>query len=219
MDPPMSAPKLRAAAKQDEYEKKRRGRDTTAHSREGANAALWKEAFDTDQPMPLEEAANQYAAWVSGGKQGEDAKESVFEACKGYKYRIGGPGKCREGWVLKTGTLGFGYYKDGVPEQRAYDLHGLLWPTEQLAPVVVCLDEVISGHRNVIGDPLLATSEDHVEDTPKAGKTRRQKKDSSRKAKAMTSVEQMADASTVNLRDISHRDKGWWAIDTANPNA
>ena len=111
-----------------------------------------------------------------------------------------------------------GYYKDGVPEQKAYDLHGLLWPTEKLAPVVVCLDEVIS-YRKVIGDPLVATSEDHVEETPKAGKTRRQKKDSSRKAKAMISVEQMADASMVNLRDNSHRDKGWWAIDTANPNA
>ena len=48
---------------------------------------------------------------------------------------------------------------------------------------------------------------------------RKQKKDVSRKAKALTSVEQMTDASTVNLGDTSHRDKGWWAVDTANPNA
>ena len=38
-------------------------------------------------------------------------------------------------------------------------------------------------------------------------------------AKAKASVEQMADASMVKLNDASHRDKGWWAIDTANPNA
>ena len=38
-------------------------------------------------------------------------------------------------------------------------------------------------------------------------------------AKAKTSVELMVDASTAKLNDTSHRDKGWWAIDTANPNA
>ena len=35
----------------------------------------------------------------------------------------------------------------------------------------------------------------------------------------MTAVETMADASAVKLGDTSHRDKGWWAIDTANANA
>ena len=177
---PMSAAKLRAAAKQDEYENKRRGREAKANARVDANAAVWQEAFDTDQPLSLEEAASRYAEWVSSGRQGEDAKETVFEACKGYKYRIGGPGRCRKGWVLKTGALGFGYYKDGVPEQQAKDLHELLWPTERLAPVVVCLDEVVS-HRKVIGDPLVATSEDHVEEAPKEGKKRKQKKNSFRK--------------------------------------
>ena len=32
-------------------------------------------------------------------------------------------------------------------------------------------------------------------------------------------MELLVDASTVKLADTSHRDKGWWAIDTANPNA
>ena len=153
-------------------------REATAKASEGVGAAAWREAFNNDQPLPLEEAADQYAAWVAGGKQGEDAKESVFEACKGYKYRIGGPGRCKEGWVLKTGALGFGYYKDGVPEQRALKLHELLWPTEHLAPVVLCLDEMVS-HKKVIGDPLLATSEEHDDEAPKSEKTRRQKKDDS----------------------------------------
>ena len=29
----------------------------------------------------------------------------------------------------------------------------------------------------------------------------------------------MADAATVKLNDTTHIDKGWWAVDTANPNA
>ena len=164
---PMSAVKLRAAAKQDEYAEKRRRREDTAEKCEASNAALWKDAFDADHPIPLDKGVRQYAAWVCGGRQGEDAKESAFVPCKNYKYRIGGPRRCKEGWVLKTGALGFGYYKDGVAERRTLHLHELLWPTEQLAPVVICLDEVV-GHRMVIGDPLLATTEDHVEEeTPK----------------------------------------------------
>ena len=159
----MSAVKLRAAAKQVGYAAKRRGREATAKKGEAGNVALWEDAFDADQPVPLDEAADQYAAWVCGGRQGEDAKESVFVPCKDYKYRIGGPGRCKEGWVLKTGALGFGYYKDGVAEQKALRLHELLWPTEHLAPIVICLEEVVC-HRMVIGDPLLATTEDHVEE-------------------------------------------------------
>ena len=78
------------------------------------NAAIWKGAFDDEQALPIDEAANRYATWVCGGRPGEDAREAVFVACKNYKYRIGGPGRCKEGWVLKTGALGLGYYKDGV---------------------------------------------------------------------------------------------------------
>ena len=66
---------------------------------------------------------------------------------------------------------------------------------------------------------MAATTEDKAErKAPVVVKTRKQKKEGSRVAKAKTSVEQMADASMVNLNDASHRDKGWWAIDTANPN-
>ena len=113
------------------------------------------------------------------------------------------------------------YYKDGVPVQMTIELHKLLWPTEHLAPLalVVNLDEVV-GHKLLIGNPLLATAEDLVEKaSPNNAKTRKQKKDSSRRAKARTSVELMADAATVKLNDTTHRDKGWWAVDTANPNA
>ena len=37
--------------------------------------------------------------------------------------------------------------------------------------------------------------------------------------KARNAVEHLLDDATVNLADTSHRDKGWWALDTANPNA
>ena len=80
-------------------------------------------------------------------------------ACKDYKYRVGGPGQCKIGWVLKTGTLGLGYYKDGVPEKRAIQLNDLLWPSQNLAPVVICLDEVVR-HREVIGNPLTASTDE-----------------------------------------------------------
>ena len=215
---PMSAAKIREAARQDEHLKKQRCRKAAAETREDTGAVIWREAFSCDQPLPLDEAAELYAGWVDGGRQGEDAKESVFEACKDYKYRVGGPKRCKRGWVLKTGALGFGYYKDGVPEQRALQLHELLWPTERLAPVKLCLDEMIN-HEKTIGDPLLATVEEHDDGNPRRKKSRRQKRNDSRRVKTLTAVESMADEATVNLRDKSHRDRGWWAIDTANPNA
>ena len=84
---------------------------------------------------------------------------------------------------------------------------------------MVCLDEVV-GHKGVIGDPMVATMEDQADDeAPTSVKTRKQKKAGSRMTKAKTLVEEIADAATVNLSDTSHRDKGWWAIDTGNPNA
>ena len=115
-------------------------------SKATANATKWRDAYGDEQALPIDEAADSYAAWVSGGRHGEDAVETAFEACKGYKYRIGGPGKCRAGWVLKTGNLGLGYYKDGVAEQRTLQLHDLLWPTAGLTPIELCLEEVV-GHR------------------------------------------------------------------------
>ena len=81
------------------------------------------------------------------GRQGEDAKEHAFEACKGYNGS-------RKGWVFKTGTLGLGYYKEGVAEPRILQLHKMLWPSCE--PIVICLDEVI-GIRKTIGDPAAAT--------------------------------------------------------------
>ena len=131
-----------------------------------------------------------------------------------------GPGKCKVGWVLKTGALGLGYYKDGVSELRTLQLHKLLWPARELEPVVICLDEVV-GSRKVIGDPIAATTEDHADknDPRKSGKTRKQKRDNSRVAKAKSAAEHVIDANTVMPTDDSHREKGWWAIDTGNPNA
>ena len=132
----------------------------------------------------------------------------------------GGPGRCKVGWVLKTGALGLGYYKDGVSEQRTLQLHKLLWPAHEPEPVVICLNEVVS-NRKVIGDPITATTEDHVEKSvpQMGGKTRKQKRDHSRVAKAKSAFEHVIDANTVMLTDTSHREKGWFAIDTGNPNA
>ena len=121
--------------------------------------------------------------------------------------------------MFKTGSLGLGYYKDGAPEQTAINLHKLLWPTQGLAPVVICLDEVVS-HRKVIGDPINATTEDQVaKKVQRVDKTRKQWKNGSRAAKAREAVELLVEVNTVKLADTSHREKGWWAIDIANPNA
>ena len=61
--------------------------------------------------------------------------------------------------MFKTGGLGTGYYKDGVPEQRTIDLHKMLWPTAGLQPITIKLDEVLT-HNKVIGDAGKATIED-----------------------------------------------------------
>lgn len=172
----MSAAKLRAEAKNDMLKKKRDEKAAKHGANVGSNAALWKKAFDSDQPLAVDDVAQWYASWVNHGMQGKEAKEAAFESCKNYKHRIGGLGRCREGWVFKTGSLGLGYYKDGVPEQTAINLHKLLWPPEHLAPIAICLDDVV-GHKKIIGDPLKAAMDDQVErKAPKVVKTRKQNK-------------------------------------------
>ena len=90
-------------------------------------STAWKKTFDCDQPISVDDATFEYAAWVEEGRQGEHFKESAFESCKNYKGT-------RRGWVFKLGALGLGYYQDGVPEKTVIGLHKMLWPIEHLAP-------------------------------------------------------------------------------------
>ena len=86
----MSAAKLRAAAKLDVQNKKQAAKEAKVRAGVTNNTALWKDAFDSDQPLSVEDAASCYATWVSNGKQGDDAKEEAFEACKTFNgTRIG----------------------------------------------------------------------------------------------------------------------------------
>ena len=85
----MSAAKLREAAKQGGIVNKRACKSTAVKTEVANNAAVWKEAFDDDQPLPLCDAADCYATWANSGRQGEDSKEATFVACKDYKYRVG----------------------------------------------------------------------------------------------------------------------------------
>ena len=57
----MSAAKLREAAKQDGIAKEQACRSTAVTTEVANNAAVWKEAFDDDQPLPLCDAADCYA--------------------------------------------------------------------------------------------------------------------------------------------------------------
>ena len=209
---PMSAVKLRAAAKRDAQSKEQAAKEALARTNAERNKPIWKEAFSSDQPLPIDEAADLYAAWASSGRHGELASESAFEASATYTG-------CRVGWIFKTGGLGTGYYRDGVPEARVIDLHRILWPTANLEPVQLRLDEMIV-HKKVLGDPIKATTEDDPEDMEKKVKrTRKQKREASRAAKAKGAMEILLEDVAVNLNDKSHRDKGWWALDSGNPNA
>ena len=141
----MSAAKLRVASKLDSQKQKQATRKAKALASVVDNKAIWQEAFNSDQPLAVDDAANLYATWVSNGRQGEEAKEAAFEACKTYSG-------ARIGWVFKAGVLGTGYYKEGVPERTAIGLHRLLCPIADLAPIPLCLDGVV-GHRKILGAP------------------------------------------------------------------
>ena len=94
---PMSAAKLREAAKHDNMAKNNARRRSAAADSISGNAELWKATFDDEQPLSIDEAADNYASWTNSGRQGEDAKETTFVACKDYKYRVRGPGRCKVG--------------------------------------------------------------------------------------------------------------------------
>jgi len=164
---PMSAAKLREAARLDAQSKKQAAKNASARANAVSNKPIWKEAFSSDQPLPIDEAADMYDAWANNGRHGEKAEEAAFEASTTHK-------DSRVGWAFKTGGLGTGYYREGVPEARVIDLHRILWPTADLEPLQLQLNEVIS-HKMVLGDPIEATTEDEPEDKGRnVKKTRRQ---------------------------------------------
>ena len=55
---PMSAEKMRAAARQDQIAKINVDREAFAMSKATANATKWRDAFDDDQALPIDEAAD-----------------------------------------------------------------------------------------------------------------------------------------------------------------
>ncbi len=59
----MFAVKMRAAARQDLMAKRSVDKAALAMSREAVNAPLWKDALNDDRALPIDEAADRYAAW------------------------------------------------------------------------------------------------------------------------------------------------------------
>ena len=120
-----------------------------------------------------------------------------------------------DGWVYKLGQAGMGYYLDGVVEAPALELHKLIWPTDGLVPVELNLDRMLDIKARV-GDPATATTEDEKVRKRTAQKQRKKK---ARDKQGIDLVSQYVDGLMVDAADVSHREKGWWAFDTVNPNA
>ena len=147
--------------------------------------------------------------WTEAKENEEQPEWYNFYPCKRYEGT-------RVGWVYKTGQAGLGYYVDGAPEPKPLDLNGLLWPTAGLSPVELKLDELITV-KATVGNPVQATTED--EPMKKTKGARKHGKQATRGKKGIDVVQAYVDSSMVNGSDKSHRAKGWWAFDTANPNA
>ena len=125
------------------------------------------------------------------------------------------------GWAFKLGSQGLGYYKEGAN-------HHVVSPAAVIpkpVPVTLNLDGLIQhqkqpkqqGDTEQLGDPLKATMAEEADKQLKAI-ARKLKKQKARSALGVSSLRCVM-AEQVVTKDISHRAKGLWAIDTASPNA
>jgi len=209
---PMSAVKIREAAKNRASKLKieeRQGEDAKADE---ARAMLWNETFDSPDEWSSDDAKDQYASWVRAGRPGLDSKEEPFIPAESYDGK-------RKGWVFKTSTLGTGYHREGVRSGAPIQLHRMIWPTAEVAPVRLMLDQLVKCE-DCIGDPVKATAEEEPE--PVDGKKQRHKlakKKYARNKVAARAKSECTGKLTVDFKDTSHREEGWWAVDSINANA
>ena len=135
----MSAAKMRAshkAAKQREQEASNEAKQ--AEWRE-LGRPLWQQEYDCEE---VEDGAiKKYADWVLHGRQGEELQEQTF-------LPQGNFSGSKPGWSFKRGSLGQGYYKEGVTHPEP--------AKPQLAPKMLPVKLNLSGllqERNLIGEP------------------------------------------------------------------
>ena len=202
---PMSAARMRVADKAAK-ERKRYIEKMLARTQQYEKMQpIWQHAYASGEPE--DQGPEDYAQWVAEGRPGETAVASTFVKYEQYS----GPWS---GWVFKTGKQGLGYYQDGIPEGDDNSTGDD--PMSRLAPVTLKLEGMLTFEER-IGDPLSATMQD--EPSKELKKTsRKAKKEKARASKVRHDVASSL-PDTVTGKDVSHKDEGLWAVDTANPNA
>lgn len=149
----------------------------------------------------------KYADWVLHGGQGEEIQEQTFLPQDSFSGS-------KPGWSFKRGSLGQGYYKEGVahPEPTKPQC------TTKMLPVKLNLSGLLR-ERDLIGEPRRATLAD--EDDKCNNSKAQARKLKKRKARAGVKADetQISMPEQVGTKDTSHRDEGLWAFDSANPNA
>ena len=108
------------------------------------------------------------------------------------------------------------YYQDGVLDVQINAMHDAKGSLEDLVPVTLRLDGLLPISER-IGDALKATMEDEKIREQKR-KVRKNKASKPRAAKVKEGGEWCL-GEAVNGEDCSHRERGLWAVDIANPNA
>ena len=205
---PKSAARVRAEAGEIKRKQAREQKARSTKEQIDGRRRLWREQFNSQESWDTQEAIDAYAEWVGLGVIEEDEPRHDFYPADEYNGQM-------DGWVYKLGQAGMGYYLDGVVEAPALELHKLIWPTDGLVPVELNLDRMLDIKARV-GDPATATTEDEKVRKRTAQKQRKKK---ARDKQGIDLVSQYVDGLMVDAADVSHREKGWWAFDTVNPNA
>ena len=161
----------------------------------------------------LDEVTEQYAWWVNGGREGEAAVDCTFIKQEGYSVAM-------PGWAFKTGATGTGYYKEGHPEKLPIDLQEAVDPPTRVAPLCIKLEELVNKQEvtDIIGNLVGAEMGDEVKKEKAAEKQKDRRSWAKERGQAEERFDEFIAGSTVNLKDVSHRQLGLWAFETANPN-
>ena len=109
----------------------------------------WATIFDDPEAIDMDTGIQQYAWWHWNGSPSWDAVVTNFISCGQFEGS-------RDGWAFKTGTLGLGYYREGVPDIQQLLLAPLVRPLGELCKAELSLNELLA----VVGDPLRMTADD-----------------------------------------------------------
>ena len=202
---PMSAAKMRASHKAAKQREQEAGSDAKKAEWRELGRPLWQQEYDCEE---VEDGGiEKYADWVLHGGQGEEIQEQTFLPQDSFSGS-------KPGWSFKRGSLGQGYYKEGVahPEPTKPQC------TTKMLPAKLNLSGLLR-ERNLIGEPRRATLAD--EDDKCNNSKAQARKLKKRKARAGVKADetQISMPEQVGTKDTSHRDEGLWAFDSANPNA